>query len=321
MKRGEQMVNDVLVVGLNPALDRTIVLEKLEYAKTNTAKSIKDSAGGKATNVAMALKNLQVDLTITGISAGSNGEFIKNSLERNGLKTDFIKLPGQTRVNYKIFSKDTKTVTEINDRGQVLDQETAAKVLKFVKARLEDKKIVVLSGSIPTGFTEDTYLQLIEAAKSKGARVILDTNAKLLGKSIAAGPYAIKPNHEEIEQYACKKLAGVKEIAITAKEAAHKNGIDTVVVSLGKKGAVGYRDQKAFYVSALEIIPVNTVGAGDSMVAAMVYCMLKDISFRDTLAMMVAYSALTSALDAGVFAPLEAALQAKKEIIVQEIFL
>lgn len=315
------MGNDVLVVGLNPALDRTIILDKLDYAKTNTAKRIKDSAGGKSTNVAMALKNLDVVFTVTGMIAGENGAFIENTLASYGIMTEFLKLPGQTRINHKIFCEDTKTITEINDKGHLYDSKTANEVIEFVKKRITGKNIVVLCGSIPPGFPDDTYLKLIETAKKAEAKVILDTNAKLLARSIAAGPYAIKPNHEELEMFAGKKFFNEKEIGLIAKDTANRYGIDTVVVSLGKNGALGYRDQKAYHASGLKIIPVNTVGAGDSMVACLVYCMINEMVFTDTLAMMTAFSALTAKLDAGVFARHDAALRAKDDIIVREIFL
>ena len=310
----------IIVAGLSPSLDRTITLESYLPGKTNIIKNTVTRAGGKATNVSFALKKFGMDFVSAGIIAGSNGEYIKKALEDKGIDTVFSHIEGETRVNYKIYCENTKTMTEMNDRGQPIAAEDAEDWTESMINMLGGCETLVLSGRLPPGFSGDTYARIIAAANRGNTKVILDTNGRSLKDSLGSKPYAVKPNRDELEEYAGRRLPSIKETAEVLRGIIDR-GVSIAVVSLGKDGAIGADRDQMLYAESFDIIPAGTVGAGDSMVAALVYCLHNHMCFQDTLKWMVAYSTLTAAMGPGEYPGMEEAENALKYIKVKENFI
>jgi len=312
------MYDRILIVGLNPAIDKTMILEDLIPGKTNLIKKSLIQPGGKATNVAFALKNLGIDFSITGIIGGRNGDLIKSRLELADIKTDFYRVAAETRTNYKIYSQKTKLTTEMNDKGDIIPAIEVEKAFDYIADKIKKNDLIVLSGSISPGFPEDTYEKLIHITDGSSAKVILDTNGKNLRESIRGKPYAIKPNKDELEACLGKKLSSLDDIADAAEELMHR-GTALFFVSLGKDGAIGADKSGIIHAKTFEIIPKSTVGAGDSMVAALVYCLVNKMELEDTLRWMVAFSTLTAEREAGQYATREEAAAVLEKIKIKKI--
>lgn len=314
------MHEDVVIVGLNPAIDKTIIFDGFVPGKTNIIKEEIVRPGGKAVNVSLSLKNLGVEALLTGIIAGENGMLIKTALEKNEIKTSFFDIKGETRTNYKIFDNSDKVTTEMNSKGMEISSEDCMKFLEYLSFISKKCSILVLSGSLPRGFPSMTYSQIIKTARESNTQVILDTNAVNLKSSIDSKPYAIKPNLDELEEYAGRKLCSNEEI-IMELNGIIKKGVRFALVSLGKKGAIAINDRSVVLAESFQITPKSPVGAGDSMVAALVYALLNDMDIKDTVRWMVAFSTITASHSAGVFCSVSEAKDALKKIKIKEIYI
>ncbi len=178
----------------------------------------------------------------------------------------------------------------------------------------------MLSGSLPLGFPSSTYSDIIKEARRRNIQVILDTNGSILKNSMDSLPFAIKPNLDELEEYAGRKLCSTEDIVMELSRII-KKGVSFAVVSLGKKGAIIMNDEIVVCAESFEIIPTSPVGAGDSMVAALVYSLLNKKDIRETLKWMVAFSTVTASLDAGSFCSISEARDVLKKIKIKEYFM
>lgn len=254
----------VYTLTVNPALDYTMILsDMLEIGKTN--RSLKESYtfGGKGLNVSYVLNELGTSNTALGFCGGFVGEKIINLVSEAGIKTDFIRLKnGTSRINLKL--KGNKE-TEINGIGPEIDEHSISTLFQKIDT-LKDGDALILSGSILKGMSAQFYAKILDRCKNKSILSIVDATGKLLTNTLCYNPFLIKPNRDEIQELFGKNVSvddGARRLT--------EMGALNVLVSLGKDGAVLYtQNGKKFTLSAPDGNAVNTVGAGDSMVAGFV---------------------------------------------------
>jgi len=284
----------VLTVTLNPALDKTVVIDKLNIGGLNRVKAVRTDPGGKGINVAKVLKNLSEEVKATGLIAGNQGKLLLEYLRLAGIKSSFYEVAGETRTNLKIFEEYSATVTEINEPGFTV---TENDILCFQRKLLEllgSASFLVLSGSLPIGAPNDIYYQFVKVAKSKGIRTLLDADGIALQNGVKAVPYAIKPNIYELELLTGKKMSTLEHI-VDATRLLTKKGIEIVAVSMGEDGAVVCNNKDSYHVSLHPIEAKSPVGAGDSMVAALVFAFLKAYSLDEAAKLAVAAGTASAA--------------------------
>lgn len=254
----------IYTVTFNPALDYVVRLSHLEEGQTNRAQKEELYFGGKGINVSLVLKELGVENTALGFIAGFTGEALVESLLKKGIKADFIRLPkGLTRINLKLKAEKE---TEINAGGPEIPKE-AQDILMEKLSALKEGDTLVLAGSVPATMPKDIYSDIMSALAEKGVRCVVDATGSLLLHVLKYKPFLIKPNHRELEELAGRALANREEIAKAAAELREK-GAQNVLVSLGSEGALLLDEQgKIHEMPAVGGKPINTVGAGDSMVA------------------------------------------------------
>ncbi|SHH16879.1 1-phosphofructokinase [Desulforamulus hydrothermalis] len=274
------MQSKVVTVTLNPALDKTITIPQLEVGGLNRVEQVRLDPGGKGINVAKVLKKFSVDVIATGF-LGSEGEFLQRSLQKLGIKTDFINVPGVTRTNLKIVDNQTKFTTEINELGFVVLDEHLASFRKKLRHLLQNTAVLVLGGSLPRGVPPTIYADYISLAREYNVKTILDADGLALEEGIKACPFAVKPNVHELAGLMGRPLTTEKEIVAAGQELI-KAGITIVVISRGSEGTIAMAKDEAYIVTPFSIIPQSTVGAGDSMVAAMAYAILQNKSLVET---------------------------------------
>ncbi|WP_026486583.1 1-phosphofructokinase [Caldanaerobius polysaccharolyticus] len=287
------MESYVLTVTLNPALDKTIVVEKFNVGGLNRVQSMRIDAGGKGINVARVLKKFNINVLATGLIAGVQGQLLLEYLEKDGIKNDFLKEHGNTRTNLKIIDKHSNLVTEINEMGFSVSTEVLNEFKEKYTRLIKQAMFVVISGSLPPGIDNGIYYELIEIARKEGVKAILDADGEVLAEGIKALPFAIKPNIFELEMLFGKKLTDDRDIVNAAKSLLDK-GIKIVIVSMGADGAIVLDEKEVYRVKSYEIDRKSATGAGDSMVAALVYCLLNGYSLFEIARWTTAAGTITA---------------------------
>lgn len=271
----------VMTVTLNPALDKTVTIEDFVLGGLNRIKEWRTDAGGKGINVAKVLKHFSVNVTSWGLTAGHQGKVISQKLNDLGIPNLFIETEGETRTNLKVYVERAKETTELNESGFTVDEKVLNEFIERYKQAVRNVSVVVLGGSLPPGAPVDMYKTLIKIANEAGARTVLDADGETFLRGIEAVPYAIKPNIHELEALFEETFESDEEIIAAARRLTGK-GIAYVAVSLGREGSILVSEAEAIRAKPFPITPLSTVGAGDSMVAAFIYCLLHGKSLEET---------------------------------------
>jgi 1-phosphofructokinase len=287
------MKEKIITVTLNPSIDKTILVEKLNPYELNRSISTRLDPGGKGINVARALKNFGVDVLATGLIAGSSGKKLLNELNQAGVSVDFYNIEGETRTNIKILDQSNQEVTEINEPGFFVSESDLNGFRKKFKALLKKTDIVILSGSLPPGVPSTFYFECVQLAKESGKKVILDADGDAFVEGVQASPFAIKPNLQELGLVMDKKLSDLQEI-VEAVQHFIKKGIDIVIVSMGPDGAVIGNGTEIYKADTWDIPIRGAIGSGDSMVAALAYSLLENYSLVDIAKLTIAAGTITA---------------------------
>ncbi len=257
----------IYTVTFNPAIDYVVKVPDLKLGYVNRTESDDVQIGGKGINVSVILNNLGVKNIALGFIAGFTGEEIKNKLEKEGVKTDFIELnEGLTRINVKIKVDEE---TEINGNGPDIPQSAVDELFEKL-SDLKSGDILILAGSIPKSIPDDIYEKIMERLRNKGIKFVVDATKDLLCNVLKYKPFLVKPNNFELEEIFNVKLDTDDDIICYAKKLQEK-GARNVLVSMGGKGAILVDENGVDYkMDAVKGNVKNTVGAGDSMVAGFV---------------------------------------------------
>lgn len=308
----------ILTVTLNPAVDKIYTTGELIIGHVNRMRTAMSLAGGKGINVAKVLRQYDMPVCATGFLGGYAGNFIEDYLKNIQVECRFIHVEGETRSNMNILA-DNGYVTEILEPGPTISEEQMQKFLTQYDELLGNCELVVLSGSAANGIPEDIYTILIEKARSRGIRTMLDTSGESLRKGIEAKPYLIKPNQKELEYIVGHKLVN-REAVIEAALNIHAGGIAHVIVSMGKKGLIsvssgGY----VYFAKAGRIQALNTVGCGDSVVASYAMSIVKRESKEVSLQRAAAISAANATTIKSAEIPLDTAEELFEHTIVEKL--
>ena len=262
----------IYTVTLNPAIDYNVSLNETLKPGMNRTHDETVHFSGKGVNVSVVLNRLGVQSVATGFIAGFTGKAIKNSLSLDGIKTNFFEVDGFTRINLKIKGEQE---TEINGSGPFVDEQSLKDLVDYLKTADKDD-VVVLSGSLPKGLANDTYKRIISELNPLGIKTVLDSSGEALKLAISASPFLIKPNLAELSYLLGKKLTVEKEVIDGAKTL-QKFGAQNILVSMGSLGAVlVLKDGTVLREEAIEGYVINTVGAGDSLLAGFLAFMQKE---------------------------------------------
>lgn len=261
----------IICVTLNPAMDKTILVDNLHLGRVNLIDEVTYTLGGRGINIAKVLKNFEVKSIITGFIGGIWSDNFRTKLMKLGIETKFFKVIPDTRVNTKLIDKETGTCTTINEKGPYIPEELVERFIQSFTIMCQQEDIIVLTGSIPPGVPMDIYYTLTEIAKKKGAFVILDAYGEALQKGVAAEPDLLKITYRDfLDDAYWNKLTRADFSYIVKK--VQKIGIKKIMVSLGQYGALFIDGDVAYYAEAIDmgLKLKHPVGAGDSMVASLV---------------------------------------------------
>ena len=254
----------IYTVTFNPSLDYVIQVDKLVPGEINRTTHEAVHPGGKGNNVSVILSNLGHSSKALGFTAGFTGEALENMLKEFGCDTAFIRLPeGSTRINVKINAGEE---TEINGQGPVITEEAQQALFEQLDA-LKKEDILVLAGSIPNTLPSDIYERILEHLQGRGIHFVVDATKELLLKVLKYHPFLIKPNNHELGEMFGVTLKTRDEIVTYAKKL-QEMGAENVLVSMAGDGAILLTEDGIIYKAKPPKGKVlNSVGAGDSMVA------------------------------------------------------
>ena len=261
----------IVTVTLNPALDHFIFLESFERGVIQRFSQDVFAPGGKGVNVSLLLSSLGVENRALGLAGGFTGRELCRLLEEAGCQTDFVQLPqGNTRVNVKLRCADGEE-TAFNGAGPAIPEQAVEELLERL-SRLREGDALVLSGVLPAALPETAFPRVLEAARQRKARLVVDMEGDPLLAALPYRPFLIKPNEEELAQiFGIAGSLNVQEVKEYAREL-QRMGARNVVVSLGAKGALLLEENgQALFCRSVRGEAVSTVGAGDSLVAGFLY--------------------------------------------------
>lgn len=272
----------IYTVTFNPSLDYYVQVNNVKSGIVNRTVSERLAVGGKGINVSLALKELGEKSLALGFIAGFTGDAIHDKVTALGLDHIFIRVGGQSRINVKIKSNNE---TDINGTGAAVTQSDTNKLVRKLKELLKPDDWVIICGSVPSGLNELTYANLIKKLKTvSGINFVVDACGKLLTETLKYRPFLIKPNiYEMCEIFGLTTIPDIEGIFACARKLQHQ-GARNVIVSMGSAGAVMVTEtDQSMYVRAARGQLVNSVGAGDSMIAGFIYEYIKSGNYFNAL--------------------------------------
>ena len=283
----------IYTLTLNPAVDRELAVDKIVFDTVLRASEWRVDCGGKGFNVARMLQSLGTSSVALGFAAGKSGELLDDALRSLGIETDFVWIGGETRTNVSIVSADHAHHVKVNEPGPTVSETDLAKLIQKVRDLARPDDGWVLAGSLPPGVPPAFYAEIITILQSAGARVFLDTSDEALRQSCGAKPFLVKPNAAEAQELTGLPINTPAEIAAVGA-AIQAMGPGNVIISLGKQGALLVDGQKAWLAASPEIVERNPIGAGDSMVAGLVWGLSQGHSMPEALCRGIACGAATA---------------------------
>ncbi len=258
----------IYTLTFNPSLDYITYVDDFEPGKVNRTSKETIFPGGKGLNVSMVLKNLGMDSVALGFVAGFTGDEIIRCLAERNINSDFIRVDGgMSRINVKIKSAEESEINGIGPEISTGDIDCLFNKLDNIK----DGDYLVLAGSIPASLSQSIYSDIMDYLANKDIKIVVDATKDLLVNTLAKKPFLVKPNNHELGEIFGVKLTTKYEVIEYAKKLKNM-GARNVLVSMANDGAVLITEDDG----VIEALPpkgqvVNSVGAGDSMVAGFLY--------------------------------------------------
>jgi len=286
----------IYTLTLNPALDRALTVPAFAFAQLLRSNAVRVAYGGKGFNVSRALAALGAESIALGFVGGATGESLTMGLADLGIRTDFVQVAGETRTNVSIVTEDRAHYLKVNDPGPVITPAEQTTLLRKIRALAQPGDWWVLAGSLPPGVPATFYAEVIRLVQSAGAHAVLDTSGEPLRVGCTAGPFLVKPNAAEAGE-----LAGTRVISLDEARSAigkiHALGVQNVVISLGRVGVLYSDGQSLWHAEPPAVDERNPIGAGDALVAGLVWKLGQGCSWPEALCWGVACGAAAASLD------------------------
>jgi len=278
----------ILTITLNPALDKNYAVDHLVADHKLRCPDPQIDAGGGGINVSRGIKRLGGNSTAITLTGGRNGDYFRELLSRQDINLINIPIEGETRESIVISETASRHQYRIVLDGPKISSETAEHILTTIENLKPFPAVIVASGSLPEGIEEDYYARIGKIARQNGAKYIVDSAGRPFLNAVETGVYLVKPNLKELSS-----LAGVDSLALddvdeAAMELIKKGKCEVVMVSLGASGAMLVTSKGYRHINAPVVEKKSTVGAGDSMVAGMVWSMQEGKSLEEMAMMGVA---------------------------------
>ena len=263
------MFDHIITLSLNPAIDATLWVEGIQTGADNAVLSEKYESAGKAMNVSRALRIYGVDSLARVLAGAHNRERYEEPLKREGIRYTILPVPGYTRENIAIV-EESRTVTRFLREGFTVPYEAVEELLLLLGREVRERTLVVISGTLPAGISDQILLDICLAIRERGGLVALDTSARFTLEEIGRfTPWLIKPNRKELEEMARRELPGTPEIVDFCRELTGR-GVCHCLVSMGDSGILYAGAEGVYQVMVPNVSVVSAVGSGDYCLAGFV---------------------------------------------------
>ena len=267
----------IITITLNPAIDRTLVLEApVELSTVNSVVKSYVEVGGRGINVSRAIRAIGGECVALGFTAGNNGRALKNALTALGIMHDFTDVTGETRTNTQIVHPDGEH-TDFNEPGTAVEEEDYLRFIEKLKTYLDPNNLFVLCGRIPPGMKEKQYLKIIRIIKKAGCSLLIDSDGDTIRSTLPFKPDFIKPNSTELAKLTGKPRTHDPEEAYEYVKPLLAEGAQTICASLGAAAQ-------------------SAVGSGDAMVGAIAHAYSQGMSYEETAKFAVAMGTASAKL-------------------------
>lgn len=276
----------ILTITLNPAIDKSTSVEKIIPDSKLRCAAVKNEAGGGGINVSKALTKLGAE-TIALFPAGGNiGKLLQDLLKEVNVPMHIIDTGNETRENFIVLETSSGKQFRFNVPGEKVRINVLEEIIAYIKANKFE--YIIASGSILPGLPDDAYAQIGEVAKQAGAKYILDTSGEALRLAVQKGVYLLKPNIGELAMLSQIKWLETDKVEATARKLINNGWAEIIAVSMGRDGAILINKENAITIKAPEVKRQSTVGAGDSMLAGIVYMLSKGKALKEIASFGVA---------------------------------
>jgi len=305
----------ILTLTINPAIDRTVTVDKLVFEDRAYILASSEDAGGRGVNASLVIHRFAGKTLALLTSGGDAGAKMEKSLAEMGFPFELVRVKSQTRTNLTISDKQGLTV-KLNEVGAPLEKQELKEIHHLVEARVAKASWLMICGSIPPGVPTEFYCEIIAMAKKRGVKTLVDTDGDALVRSLEARPTIITPNQQEAERLLGRALI-TRSQCLEALDRIQAMGPESVLLSLGSRGALGSGPDGAFETLPPRIDALSPIGAGDALAAAFVWSMDKKKSFTDSMRWGVAAGTAKAGLPGMTFPTLEQTRAIYKQVEVR----
>jgi len=317
--RSSYHVNLILTLTINPAIDRTIISDRLAFEDRGYILSRGEAAGGRGVNASQVIHSFGGKTLALVTSGGAIGKRMEQSLAEMGFPFEVVRVRAEGRANLTISDKQGLTI-KLNEIGAPLQAEEVGAVRDLVEARLKKAGWLMICGSTQPGVPPQFYSEIIALAKSRGVHTLLDTDGQTLNHALEAGPSVISPNQQEAEHLLGRAII-TRSQSLEAVQRIHDMGPDAVILSLGSRGALASSKEGILEALPPRVEALCPIGAGDALAAAFVWAMDKNVDkkkpFADALRWAVAAGTATAALPGMSFPTLDQTRAIYKQVEVR----
>jgi len=281
------MIYMILVICLNPALQRTLWFNKFNPGDVNRASGKVLSAGGKGVNVARIITQLGENATLLTVLGGYTGELIKKYLKQDRISYEAVDVNSETRNCMTILNNYPNQQTEVVEEGDPITKSESNAVIRKFQKLLKKNRFLVISGTTLPGFPKTIYQKFVRMAKQDGVETLVDAAGDLLKKSLRANPYLVKPNWKEMATLINKEIKGTQSMKASMKKV-HREGADTVIVTTESSSALLYHADRFYRVDPPKVNVVNSIGSGDGVAAGFSVGMARGLSMIESVRLGIA---------------------------------
>jgi 1-phosphofructokinase family hexose kinase len=293
----------ILTLTVNPAIDRTIIVDRLAFEDRTYILSSQESPGGRGINAAAVIHAFGGQTTAIVPAGGSSGARFTEFMKGCGFPVVVVPIRNKVRTNLTITDRHGLTV-KLNEHGPTLEKAEVARIEKKVRVYLEKIKWLMLCGSLPPGVPSSFYASLIHEAHQRGVKTLLDTDGDALLEGVEAKPTVATPNQQEAERLLNTAML-TRTHYLAAAERIRKMGAEAAVLSLGSRGAIGAFPDATYEVIPPRIDAVSPIGSGDALAAAFLWAMEREPGYAEALRWGVAAGTASAKLPGMKFATLE----------------
>jgi 1-phosphofructokinase family hexose kinase len=307
----------ILTLTINPAVDRIVSVDKLVFEDRGYILNQAEVAGGRGVNASVLLHAFGAKTLALVTSGGASGEKMEKSLAGMGFPFEVVRVRPESRTNLTISDRQGLTV-KLNEVGQALNEHELKQIRHLVEARLAKARWLMICGSIQPGVPPHFYCEIIEMAQARGVKTLLDTDGDAMAHGVEAKPTVITPNQHEAERLLGRALLTRSQF-LEAVDRLQAMGPESVILSLGSRGAIGSGPDGVFEAVAPRVDALCPIGAGDSLAAAFVWAMDKKKAFYESVRWGVAAGTASAALPGLAFPTMEQTRAIYKQVDVRPV--